>query len=173
MVKSVLLFVLIGVFSLNGFTQEEAVEQEKKNLITVAFGYTYIPNGAALDAHEADGVFIPSIGLDYFRRINPHWEIGIMADFEFGEYIVFDKNLNRENAILFAAMANYNLTKHFSFLAGGGMELERHKNLAIIRVGSEYVFRLKKEWLITPGFFYDFKEGFDTWALSVGIGKEF
>ncbi len=173
MIKRLLLFISIFVFSFSGWSQESENEQEKKNLISVALGYTYIPKGAAPDAGEADGVFTPSVGLDYFRRVHPRWEIGLMADLELGEYLVIDKELNRKNALLIVAMANFNLTKHISFLAGGGMEFERHKNLGVIRLGTEYVFRLKKDWIITPGFFYDFKEGYDTWALSIGFGKEF
>jgi len=171
MKKNLLLVFFIAILSINTFAQEH--EQEKKNLLTVALGYTYIPKGSAPEAEEATGVFVPSIGIDYFRRLHPRWEIGIMADFELGEYVVFEKDLNRENAILLAAMVNFNLTKHINFFAGGGMEFEKHKNLGIIRLGGEYVFKLPKTWVISPGFFFDFKEGTDTWSLSMAIGKEF
>jgi len=70
-----LLFLFIGSFASSGFAQESGYEQEKKNLITVALGYTYLPKGAAPDAHEADGVFTPSIGLEYFRRVHSWWGI--------------------------------------------------------------------------------------------------
>ena len=61
---------------MNGFAQELKHEKkEKKNLLTAALGYTYIPKGAALEAEEAEGIFVPSFGLDYFRRIHPRWEI--------------------------------------------------------------------------------------------------
>ncbi len=173
MIKAIFTFFLFGIFSSNAFVQEEEPEKEKKNLLTVALGYTYIPKGSAPDAHEADGVFIPSIGLDYFRRILPRWEIGLMADFELGEYVIFEKDLNRENAILFAVVASFNLTRHINLFAGGGMEFEKHKNLGIIRLGGEYVFKLKKDWVIAPGFFFDFKEGIDTFSLSIAFGKEF
>jgi hypothetical protein len=53
------------------------------------------------------------------------------------------------------------------------MEFEQHHNLGVMRVGTESAFKLKKEWVISPGFFFDFKEGIDTWSLSVSFGKEF
>ena len=165
------LFFFIAVLSIPTFAQEH--EQEKKNLLTIALGYTFIPKGSALEAEEADGVFIPSLGIDYFRRLHPRWEIGIMADIELGNYVLIEKELNRENAVLLAAMVSFNLTKHINFFAGGGMEFEKHKNLGIVRLGGEYVFRLPKNWVISPGFFFDFKEEIDTWSLSVAIGKEF
>ena len=171
MKKNLLLFFLISILSSNSFAQEQ--EQVKKNLLTVALGYTYIPQGAALEAEEADGVFIPSLGLDYFRQIHPRWEIGIMTDLDLGEYVIFEKELNRKNALVATAIVAFNLTRHLNLFAGGGMEFEQHHNLGVIRLGTEYAFKLKKDWVISPGFFFDFKEGIDTWSLSIAIGKEF
>jgi hypothetical protein len=173
MKKRLLLFIVFGTFAFNSYSQETDSENEKKNLVNVALGYTFIPKAGNEGASEAHGVFIPAIGIDYFRRIGKQWEIGIMADLELGHYIIINENLNRENAALLVAMANYNLTKHINILAGAGMEFEKHKNLAIIRLGGEYSIRLKRNWVISPGFFYDFKEGYDTWSLSIGFGKEF
>jgi len=169
--KLTIIFI-ICFLTINSFAQETEHE-EKKNLLAITIGYTYIPTGAAFDAEEADGIFVPSFGLDYFRRIHPRWELGLMADVELGEYLIIEKELHRENAILLAAVLSFNLTKHINFFAGGGMEFEKHENLGIIRLGGEYVFRLNKEWVISPGFFYDFKEGIDAWSLSVSFGKEF
>ncbi len=168
-----ILFLVCFLFTIS-FSQELSKEEKKKkNLLSVSLGYTYIPKGSLLEAEEATGVFVPSFGLDYFRRLHPRWEIGIMADIELGEYVVFEKDLHREYAMLLTAMVNFNLTEHINLLAGGGMEFEKHKNLGIIRLGGEYVFKLPKTWVISPGFFFDFKEGTDTWSLSVAIGKEF
>jgi hypothetical protein len=136
-------------------------------------GYTFIPQGTSHEEEEADGVFIPSIGLDYFRRVHPRWEIGVMVDLELGEYIISHKELNRKNALAVIGIGSFSLTKHINLFAGGGIEIEKHKNLGVLRFGTEYVFRLNKEWVISPGFFYDFKEGFDTWSLSLAFGKEF
>jgi len=71
------------------------------------------------------------------------------------------------------AITTFNLTSHIIFFAGGGIELEQHHNLGIIRLGTKYAFKLRKELVIAPGFFFDFKEGTDTWSLSVAFGKEF
>ncbi len=71
------------------------------------------------------------------------------------------------------AITTSNLPRHIIFFAGGGIELEQHHNLGIMRLGGEYLIKLKKDWVISPGFFFDFKEGIDTWSLSVAFGKEF
>ena len=169
--KRLLLLLLIILSYINSYSQEN--EEEKKNLLSISLGYTYIPQGASHEAEVADGVFIPSIGIDYLRRIHPRYEIGLMFDMEFGEYIVIDKELNRENAIAIVAIGSFSLTKHINVFAGGGIEIEKHHNLGIIRLGTEYNFRFKKGWVIAPGFIYDFKEGINTWSLSVAFGKEF
>ncbi len=167
------LLSLILLFSFNFTSAQESTKEENKHLVTVAVGYSYIPKGASHGGHSADGVFIPSLGLDYFYKLSSKWEIGVMADFEFGEYIIFEKDLNRKNAIVVAGIASYSLTESINLFAGGGMEFEQDHNLGIIRVGGEYAFELNKGWLIAPGFFYDFKEGYDAWSLSVAFGKEF
>ena len=137
-------------------------EHVKKNLLTAALGYTYIPKGSALEAEEADGILVPSIGLNYFRRIHPRWELGLMTDIDLGEYVIFEKNLNRKNAIVVTAIVSFTVTRNINLFAGGGMEFEEHLNLGVIRTGAEYAFRFIKDWVLAPGFFYDFKEGIDT-----------
>ena len=54
-----------------------------------------------------------------------------------------------------------------------GIEIEKNKNFAILRLGSDYSFSLGKGWIIAPGFFCDIKEGYETWSFSVAIGKGF
>ncbi len=171
MKKSILIVFLI--FSVSNTISAQEIKKESKHLITAALGYSYIPKGSSHGEEGADGVFIPSLGLDYFYKISPKWEIGLMTDFEFGEYVIFEKDLNRKNAIVITAIASYSLTESINLFAGGGIEFEESHNLVIVRVGGEYAFKLNKGWIVAPGFFYDFKEGIDTWSFSVAFGKEF
>ena len=168
--KKIILIVFLLFYISNSIS---AQEKESKHLITAAIGYSYIPEWSSHGEGAADGVFIPSLGLDYFYRISHKWEIGLMTDFEFGEYIVFKKDLNRKNAIVVTAIGSYALTKSINLFAGGGLEFEESHNLGIIRFGGEYGFKFNKGWIISPGFFYDFKEGYDSWSLSLAFGKEF
>lgn len=62
--------------------ENENESEELRHLIALSFGYTYIPNGAELDAAEANGYLVPTIGFDYFYRFSPRGEIGIMTDAE-------------------------------------------------------------------------------------------
>jgi len=163
-----LVFIFISSFI---FAQEE--EKETKHIVTAAFGYTFIPKGTSHNSESKDGVFVPSVGFDYFYKIKPKWEIGIMTDFEFGEYIIFSENLNRKNAIVVVAVGSFAITKSLNIFAGGGMEFEQEHSIPIIRLGTEYSFKIKKGWVIAPGIFFDIKEGYDTWSFSLAFGKEF
>ncbi len=152
---------------------EPAEEPEKKHLISASFGYTFIPKATSIGGTEANGVFVPSIGLDYFYRLSPKWEVGTMIDLELSDYLIFEKDLEREKALVIALLGTYKLTKHISLFGGGGIELEKHQNLAVFRFGTEYIHYFDKGWLLGPGFFYDFKEGYDTWSMAIAFGKEF
>ncbi len=169
--KRILLLTIFTTLLNYCFAQEE--ERETKHLITGAIGYTYIPSAGAIHSTEAEGVFVPSVGLDYFYSITHKWELGLMCDLEFGEYVLINKDLNRENAFVVVAVGAYSPIKSVNIFAGGGIEFEKHHNLGILRLGTEYEFELKKNWVISPGFFFDFKEGVDTWSLSIAFGKKF
>ena len=169
--KRILLLTIFITILGNCFAQEE--ERETKHLITGALGYTYIPSAGAVGSSESEGVFVPSIGLDYFYSVAKQWEVGIMSDLELGEYVLINKDLNRENALVIAAIAVYSPIKSVNIFAGGGIEIEKHHNLGILRLGTEYEFELKRNWVISPGIFFDFKEGVDTWSLSIAFGKKF
>ncbi len=96
-----------------------------------------------------------------------------MADIELGNYVVINKDLNRENAFIIAGVGAYTISDHWTVFGGGGIELEKHNNLAILRLGLEYNAKLGNGWIIAPGLFFDFKEGYDTWSLVLAIGKAF
>jgi len=174
--KRASLFLLIVFFCTNAniYAQEgEAEQPEEKHLVTIALGYSYIPKGGEEGETEANGVVVPSLGVDYLYRLNPKWEIGLMADVELGNYIVIHKELNRENAFIIAGIGAYKLSDHWTFFGGGGIELEKHEHLAILRLGTDYNFSLGKGWIIAPVFSYDIKEGYDTWSLALAVGKGF
>ena len=172
--------LLFGVLFLFGMTTllqaqetESAEKSEAKHLITIAFGYTFIPKATSIGGTEANGVFVPSIGLDYFYKVAPKLEIGTMIDLELGDYLIFHKDLSREKAMVIALIGSYKLTNNINLFAGGGIELEKHHNLGIIRLGTEYAINFNHGWLLAPGFFYDIKDGYDTWSLALAFGKEF
>ena len=85
-----MLIVIAFFFSIpNIYAQEDEFEQsEEKHLIIIALGYSYIPEGGEEGETEANGVLVPTLGVDYMYRLNRKWEIGLMADVEIGNYII-------------------------------------------------------------------------------------
>jgi hypothetical protein len=96
-----------------------------------------------------------------------------MMDVELDHYLVVDQDLERENAFIAAVIGLYKVTPRFSLFAGGGIEIEDHGNLAVLRVGADSPIPLGRDWILAPTLIFDFKEGYDTWSLAVSIGKEF
>jgi len=173
--KKEISILLLGSLLLSSsilFSQSEE-KKEPKHLITAAFGMTFIPKAARIGENEVGGVYIPAIGIDYFYRISPRWEIGTMIDLELADYIILHKNLNREKALVIALIGAFTLTDKITFYAGPGYEFESHKNLFAVRFGGEYAFKFKNNWILAPGTFYDIKDGYDSFSISIAFGKLF
>ena len=162
-------------------TAQEVIEHENEHveakeptqLLGVSFGYTYVPKAGEIGGSEATGVMVPSIGLDYFYKISPKFEVGTMIDLELANYLIFEKDLSREKALIVSAVGVYALMGELNVIAGGGVELEKHKSFGVLRFGMDYSWTFKNNWLLAPGVFYDLKEGYNTWAVSINFGKEF
>ena len=156
--------------------QEQAIAEPKEELnnsIFGTFGYTYVREGEEIGETDVTGIYIPTIGIDYYYRIVPKLKIGLMMDLELADYLIVSKNIERNKAFIATAIAAYSLPKKFAAYGGLGIELEEHKNLAVFRLGVEHELELKKEWALATGIFYDFKESYDTWTFSLALGKSF
>ncbi len=167
----------ITVVTQNTFSQtKNKVEKELmfKNTIAVSGGVTHVPKGANLE-QQATGYFLPTIGIDYLRRITSHWEIGVMLDLELAKYqIPSIDNLNRHNAVVTALVTAFAIPKtHINLFGGIGMEFETHEHLPIFRLGAEYQIKFgDKGWFMGPNIFMDYKK-YETWSLAFAIGREF
>lgn len=173
-VKTTLFQFLLSAVALLSMLGLQAQESEARNFIIASFGYTYIPGGAALEEEVVeDGFFVPTIGFDYVREVSERWMLGLMVDVELGQYLVLEKNLERENATLFVFTGKYEFLEHWGLIGGGGLEVDSHNSLAIFRFGLERHFELENGWEIGIPFVLDYKRGYDTWALSVALAKKF
>ena len=140
--------------------------------INVSGGYTHIPEGADhVDGEK--GVWVFTLGVDYLYRLNEKWLVSGVVDVEFGDYLVIDQDLGRENATVVAALGVYEVMENWGVFAGGGVEFEQHRNLALIRIGTEYAFPLGGGWTIVPNVLVDIKQEFNSYALAVAVGRWF
>lgn len=166
-----LLFLLVITPALS---QENEKEEETKHKVILLVGLTHIPETIE-EGEVSNSENVPTIGLDYFYKLNPKWAIGVVVDLELGKYAVNfgGENIPRENAVVTGVVAGYTLLKGWSIYAGPGVEFESNRNLFIFRATTEYEFELGKNWGLSPGFSYDFKKEYSTYALGVGISRSF
>jgi hypothetical protein len=164
----------LGIFL---FTTNFMLAQESKklgkNFFGASFGYSHVKDATSSGGTEAEGLLVPSIGLNYFRRASEYAKFGIMTDIELDNYLIFEENLERENVLIVVAVGSFAFQEHFTLLGGFGREFDQHKNLSIVRIGAEFPFELKKGWEVIPEFLYDFKEGYDVYTFGVSFGLNF
>ena len=171
--KNILFLVLSIGFMCKSNAQESKRNAEDKNVMTVAFAASYIPAGTQQD-NINKGHLVPGIGIDYFRKINERFDLGTMMDIELATYVIPRKeDLIRDKAFVVTIIGSFMINDNWGVFLGPGYELEKHKSFPIFRVGKEYLIRFNSVWFIPVGFFYDAKDGYDTYSLSVGAGINF
>ena len=170
--------VLTGVISILAFVtpvsvaQEEGAGPSEKHMVGLGAGWTHIPEGAD-DVESDKGVWVFTGGIVYHYRFKDPWSVGAVVEVEFGEYLIVDIDLNRENAVILAGLLYLEAYPRWSVYLGGGVEVEKHENQAIMRLGTEYEFIVGDGWVITPTIFVDVKEEFNSYAFAVAFGKCF
>ena len=155
-------------------TKSDEEEAPEKFIISVSMSLTYVPAAVKIDNLSGEGHFVPGIGIDFFYRLSPKWEIGTIVDYEFSHYLIPRKDdLEREKAIIATLTGAYTFDPRWNVFFGAGAEFERHEHLFVFKLGVEHVVPLENSWFIPICFFFDFKEGYDAWSISIGIGKGF
>lgn len=171
-------FLIATHFTIAQEGANEEEEQEGKNRIAFVLEATFVPEGSSTEHSEesnddSKGTVVPTIGLEYTRTLDHHWDIGFSAELELESYIIVDEQLNRENPLILVVFARYRLIDTWSIFGGAGIELEKHKNLGVFRLGTAYEFLLDNGWDFTPSFTFDHKIDLNSFALGFSIGKRF
>jgi hypothetical protein len=170
---ALLIAMLISAAPLIGEEHGEGEGAEMpENRIGAIVAMTLVPEGSS-DPDSKKGILVPTIGLEFLRAVAPHWELGVTAELELADYLIRDKELTRDNALLLLASATYELIPAWFLMIGGGVEFEEHKNLGVLRLGTLYEFPLGHEFDITPFITWDYKFELNALALGVSVGKRF
>jgi len=156
-------------------SQKENAEDDEalaKHKFGITFGYTHIPEGAE-DEGGDQGVWVFTGGIDYKYRFREPWSVSAVAEIEFGEYLIVDKELGRDNAAIVAGLVVLELFPRWEIFSGVGVEFEKSKNLAVFRVGTEYEFAFGRAWGIAPAAFADITQEYTSYSIAVIFGKWF
>lgn len=150
-----------------GYCQEEGeVAWKSKHRFGPFLAYAFVPN------LEGQIELIPVIGLDYEYWLHKKFGIGLSNDFDVLSYQIETSDgeeLERE----FAFVSTLNLvTKPVAGLilsAGGGIELEKHKNFGVFRMALGWEFELNHRVDLEPMVAWEMKGKAEYHALNIGL----
>lgn len=181
--KVILISIFILFFTSIGTAQEHQGESAEHtspdhtflhHRLSAGFGYTFVPKGAD-HATEEEGIFVPTLSLEYFYKFSHKWSTGLMVDLELSQYVIpfLDDFLERDKALIIGVVGLYEPIEYWGIFAGVGIEIENHHNFAVIRAGTDYEFQIGNNWDISPSLAFDFKEEYSSWSLMLSAGKHF
>lgn len=148
-------------------------EHDHKHLLGAGVGFTLVPLGNQLGKTDARGLFTPNVGLEYFYRVNRRWGAGFIGVIELDHYVVTDDQLERENAMNLTLVGMYTPARYLDVFLGGGVEIEKHENLALLRLGAQYSILVGQHWALIPRAYFDFKGNYNTWTLTTSFARRF
>ena len=172
-----IVLLLTATFSIASAQEtSEHAESFRRNRVGIVLGHTHVPAGVDADGKKT-WLALASWGLDYDFRINEDWGVGlhsdlVIQDFEYEEEEGIIKN--RTKPLAATLVCTRRMGEHFTFLAGGGMEVASEGTLGLVRIGTDWGWELPKDWELSLSLMADFKiNAYDAWVLGFGVGKSF
>lgn len=170
-----LLLLVVSIYLISS----SCIAQEKtKHQLGLNQGLVFLPS----TIEENDGreekvpLYINYIGLNYKNQISERWSFTGEGVVELARYIIEPETnelLKRENATVLTAMAGYEIGKDLELVAGTGVELERHRNLFVLRAGIEADLYVSNNWWVVPELMLEYKEIYYNISLGFKFMKGF
>lgn len=102
-----------------------------------------------------------AIGIEYERRLNKSFGIGLVAEHTFGDF----------NFWVYAVPFAYH-TGRWKFYIAPGIEDGDHGSESLLRIGGEYAYEVGG-WEVSPQLDWDFVDGEQVFVFGVVFGKGF
>jgi hypothetical protein len=119
---------------------------------------------------------IPAWGFDIDYYFHPRWSVALQGDVKLQSFEIEEENivvLERSYPVAFATVLHYHALRHWSFYLGPGYEFESHKNLFLIKTGTEYSFEITEDFEIALNLMYENKEEiYDAWTFGIAFNKK-
>jgi len=169
------LFILLVLSSFAKFvTAQEAENKEHKPKIR---GAIMIANSHVPSATEGgkEVAIIPAWGFDVDYFFHPRWSVALQGDVKLQSFEIEREQAELERTYPFATalVLHYHAKRHWSFYAGPGYEFERHENLFLVKLGTEYSFEITENFEIALNLMYENKEGvYDAWTFGIAFNKK-
>jgi len=168
----VLVLLPLGVVA----QSENQVGDNRHNKISIAITHTFVPTAIG-ESGDKKWLSLASWGLDYDHYFNSAWGVGLHSDIviENFQYEDGDAIKERKSPLALALMATRKLSEHLTLMGGGGLEVSSgEETLALIRIGADYGWELRKDWEVSLSLMTDLKIGaYNAFVFGFGIGKKF
>ena len=144
--------------------------------VTLVMAYSVLKNH--VDESTNNILVVPTFGLNYDFFFHQKWGVGLHSDIVLQQFKVEKHDghaeLIRENPVAVCVVGLFKPLPSLTLIAGYGIELEKHENIQLLRLGVEYGFHLPGNWEL--GFALEFDKKFDTynsWVFGAGFSKLF
>lgn len=177
--KKVLLFSLILLLVLvKGISQHDPNHHDdhtsiQPHRISLFTGYALITE-AVSESAEKEAKIIPALGFDYDYWFSHKFAVGIKTLLELNSYVVeqsHEETLEREFAFVIATIAIWEPVTGWALFAGPGVELEKHHNFFLIKVGTDVAKTFEQGWSVGITVDYDFKEVNSSLSFGITVSK--
>lgn len=119
-------------------------------------------------------IIIPTWGMDVDYFFHKRWSVALQSDIKLQTFEVETEGvlLERSFPVSLAGVVHYHAKRHWSFFAGPGYEFERHKNLYLFKIGTEYSFEVNESFEIALNLSYENKqEVYDSFLFGIAFNK--
>ncbi len=170
-----IIFLILVCLSAQAQEEQES-KLFKHHQIGVLLGHTHMRAGEGEGSKSR--LSLPSFSLAYNYYFNEKWSVGLHTDFVAEQFVAQSlgggQSVERERPVAPAVMVGYKPGEHFTFLLGGGVDIDPEETLGLIRLDTEYGFELANEWEFVVALGYDIRiDAFDSFQLGVGVAKKF
>ncbi|WP_353777326.1 hypothetical protein [Winogradskyella sp. 3972H.M.0a.05] len=154
-------------------------EHTNKHSIALMLSHTQINEGVN-EQGKRQWLSLPSWGINYTYFIDGKWAVGLHSDIIIEDFVVesigrsSQETIERSYPIATALVGLYKPTKHFSILAGSGMEITKEQNFFLVRFGLEYSYHFHDNWELIANLVNDLKvNGYNSFGIGLGVAHHF
>jgi len=175
----VLSWIIISIITNYSLAQDhQSVDSHgqfgKGHRLTPLAGYAFIDNSFSEETNYIR--VVPAFGINYDYFINSIWGLGIHSDILLQQFKIekhgHDEKIGRENPIALCGMFLYKPHHRWTTFAGYGVEIEKHENFQLIRIGAEYGIELPKHWELGFSLEFDYKpDAYNSLLFGIGFSK--
>jgi hypothetical protein len=176
--KQLILFSLLFFVQHITFAQDERKEEHGEkgsSRLTLGLGHTHISEGK-VDG-KTEWIVMPSWSFNFDYWISNKVAIGLQQDLVTESFVVENSHgeeIERSSPWSIVPVVIFKPGKHFSFIGGAGIEIAKHENLGLMRLGIEYGWHLPEDWELGAALVWDGKwKYYNSWGLAFTISKIF